>query len=156
MKKTLVGLALIATLAVVALAATTSVKRAVSGVIGLSTEVVDYAGIVHVVTRVPRNSCAPTDPCQVFVNLAAMNGVGETSGGVYQFVGAANAKIESAQPGVVTTIEVGGFRAVPPNPIAPVDPCRVRLDLIFDGQGNATVSGAPKLVFQSCAVDACP
>jgi hypothetical protein len=152
MKKTLVGLA---TLAIVALAATTSVNRAVSGVITLSKETVDYAGVVHVVTRVPGNSCSPVDPCQVFVNLAAMNGVGHDSGGVYQFVGAANAKLESAEPGAVTTLEVGGFRAVPPNPISPVDPCRVRLDLILDGQGNATVMGAPQLIFQSCGFDSC-
>lgn len=156
MKRTLMGFACMATLAFVAFAATTSLRRAVSGVIGLSTEAVDYAGIVHVVTQVPGNSCIPTDPCRVFVNLAAMNGVGQTSEGVYQFVGAANAKLESALPGVVTTLEVSGFRAVPPNPITPVDPCRVRLDLIVDGQGNATVVGAPQLVFQSCGVDACP
>jgi acetolactate synthase regulatory subunit len=155
MRKPFLGLAVISTLAVVALAATTSVNRVLSGVIGLSTETVDYAGIVHVVTKVPGNSCAPTDPCEVFVNLAGVNGVGRTSGGVYQFVGAANAKLESALPNVVTTLEVRGFRAVPPNPTAPVDPCRVRLELIVDCEGTATVTGA-QLVFESCGVDACP
>ena len=155
MKKLLLAITLIAALALVALAAaTTSRNRAVSGAVTLSTELVDYAGIVHVVTQVPGNSCTPTDPCQVFVNLAGVNGAGATSGGVYQFVGAASANLVTTLPGLVS-LDVRGFRAVPPNPTVPTDPMRVRVDLVLDDLGVATVTGA-QLQFDSCGVDACP
>lgn len=156
MKKPFLGLAMTAALAVIALAATTSVNRVVSSVIDLSTETVDFAGVVHVVTKVPGgNSCAPTDPCRVFVNLANVNGVGRRSGGVYQFVGAANAKLTSAQVGVATKVKLGGFRAVPPNPIIPSDAISVQVTLTLDGQGGAAV-GDVELGAVSCGVDVCP
>lgn len=136
-------------------AGTASFHRAVSGVIGLTTEEVAYSGVVHAVTQVGGNSCAPTDPCQLFVNLAGVSGVGQVSGGVYRFVGASRVSLV-ALPEVATAVDVPGFVAVPPNPIAPVDPCRVRLDLIVDGQGAVTVTGMRLVPEQPCGVDSCP
>ena len=155
MKKFSASITLITALAVVAFAAaTTNLNKAVNGQIALSTEPVEYAGVVHAVTQVKGNSCAPVDPCRVFVNLAGVNGVGVTSGGVYQFVGAASADLVTSLPGDVSVV-VRGFRAVPPNPISPTDPCRLRVRLALDGEGVATLMEA-ELQPESCGVDTCP
>lgn len=149
-------LILLGALAVTGLAAaTTSWSRSVSGVIGLTTEPVDYSGVVHAVTQVSGNSCQPTDPCQLFVNLAGVSGVGQVSGGVYRFVGASRVSLV-APPDVVTTVDVPGFVTVPPNPTQPTDPCRVRLELIVDSQGAVTVTGMRLVPQPPCGVDACP
>ena len=145
MKRLIVLLPLLAALAP-AKTNTNSFILPVDNTLVLAGEDVDFTGNVHVVTKLsPTDPCAPTDPCKlsIRVNIQGASGVGQMTGQIYHLVGSIQIEetIEDL-PASFTASVVGFDVIVPPNPTAPVDPCRVDLDIIIDEDGNVSVTAA--------------
>ena len=129
-------LALVAPVAT-AHAVTTSVFAPLTGTVNTSTEALSVTGDVHVVARCART--APTDPCQIHVNLVGVEATGQTSGLRYVAVGAATVALppNPIVPLAFTApLLAVGAPGLPPNPIQPDEAVRVSLQLEFDSAGT--------------------
>src|ERR1051326_2029245 len=89
-------------------------------VTGSQPELVNLGGAIHVVTQIP-----PTDPIDpsrevpvtAYLNLAGVNGVGQTTGTQYRATGSASVQGSINIPGGF--VVSAAFQLVPPDPITP-------------------------------------
>ena len=129
---------------------------------GGDNEPVMLNGGVHIVTQVsPGTPCAPTVPCNIYINLADMHGVGRFSGRRYVAVGADMLTLTDPIPGnpvraefVIMPVSQPTDPIIPGNPLMPIV---FEVVLGFDAGGhldpgliNVTVPGGA-----GCG-DACP
>jgi concanavalin A-like lectin/glucanase superfamily protein len=109
---------------------------------GTQPELVNLGGAIHVVSQVsPGDPCSPTDPCRevpvtAYLNLAGVNGLGQTTGTRYRATGSASVQGSINIPGGF--IVSAAFQLVPPDPIVPPSPINVQLFLRADSSGNVT------------------
>jgi hypothetical protein len=110
-------------------------------------EQVHFVGQLHLVTRlVPPNPIIPGDQYHITLisNVVALQGVGLTSGQIYQFDGSFQTD-QPASPGSSFTFD-HIYRLVPPNPILPPNP--------IIPSGNYRFRYSAQLNFQGVATDA--
>jgi len=107
----------------------------------LNGETVNFTGTVHMVS--PQDPYLPPNPIRIHTNLAAVRGVGQTTGGVYRVTGASSHSFSQPPPGSYQFVAT--YRLLPPNPIRqlPPNPILPSVSLAFDvtlGDGGA-ISG---------------
>jgi len=110
-------------------------------------EQVHFVGQLHLVTKlVPPNPILPQDPYHITLisNVVALQGVGLTSGQIYQFDGSFQTD-QPASPGSSFTFD-HIYLLVPPNPVVPPNP--------IIPSGNYRFRYSAQLNFQGVTTDA--
>ena len=104
-------------------------------------EMVSFSGLLHLVTIY-----YPTDPLRVHTNIINMEGIGQTTGTTYNVVGSNNSSV---------TVTAGSqfqvdqfYRLLPPNPVLPPNPIRMRYTIDLDTDGFVTNATAEMVIVE--------
>jgi len=105
------------------------------------TEMVSFSGQLHLLTIY-----FPNDPIRIHTNIINMEGIGESTGTKYQVVGSNNTSVSVAAGSQFQVDQL--YRLLPPNPVLPPNPIRMRYTIDLDLDGFVTNATAEMVIVE--------